>query len=78
MVSAEGAVMLKEFLYAMEIPEEGEVDVIRRVPKSLFLAPETRRGIACLEADIYSMGKVLERMDFRKNKKEEGGNMRRA
>lgn len=51
--------MLKEFLYAMEIPEEGEVDVIRKVPKSPFLAPEARRGIACLEADIYSMGKVL-------------------
>lgn len=59
MVSADGAIMLKEFLYAMEIPEEGEVDVIRKVPKSPFLAPEARRGIACLEADIYSMGKVL-------------------
>jgi hypothetical protein len=40
------------------------------VPKSPFLAPEVRRGIACLEADVYGMGKVLEKLDFRKCKKD--------
>jgi hypothetical protein len=39
--------MIRDFLYAMEIPEEGEVEVIRKVPKSPFISPETRRGIGC-------------------------------
>lgn len=29
-----------------------------------------RREIACLQADIYSFGKILEKLEFRKCKKE--------
>jgi len=27
-------IMIKEFIYAMEIPEEGEIDLKRKVPKN--------------------------------------------
>ena len=27
-------IMIKEFIYAMEIPEEGEIDLKRKIPKN--------------------------------------------
>jgi serine/threonine protein kinase len=69
-VNEESAIMVREFIYGMQIPEEGEVEIERKVPKSPFIAPEVRRGIACLDADIYSMGKILEKLEFKKCKKD--------
>lgn len=34
MVGKKMKIMIKEFIYAMEIPEEGEIDVKRKIPKS--------------------------------------------
>lgn len=33
-------------MYAMEVPEDGELDTKRKIPKSQFVAPEVKRGIA--------------------------------
>jgi len=49
------------------------LDIKRKIPKSEFVAPEVRRGIACLEGDIYSFGKVLEQLQFGKCKKDQTG-----
>ena len=34
------------------------------------MAPEVKRGIACPEGDVYSFGKVLEKLEFGKCKKD--------
>lgn len=60
-------------MYAMEIPEDAEIDTKRKIPKSEFVAPEVKRGIASAEGDVYSFGKVLEKLDFSKCKKEASG-----
>ena len=46
----------------MQIPEEGEIDVKRKIPRSEFVAPEVKRGIASFEGDIYSFGRILEKL----------------
>ncbi len=36
------------------------------------MAPEVKRGIASQEGDVYSFGRILEKLDFSQNKKEQG------
>jgi len=38
--------------------------------KSEYIAPEVRRGIACLEGDVYSFGRILKKMEFHRCKRD--------